>query len=276
MPNQPHVRVARAYEPPRPGDGIRVLVDRIWQRGLSKFAACLDVWCKQLAPSTGDIPGDDRTAVIAGVAAFLDGMESAHNAGHEPSTVASVASFFVSRLDTKVDRPLDKLSTVQAAQQRGRAAIANACLAYQRYEEMLTSSRWTYLAAAKARRSARSGPRPPRRTQVSSIRSMSSTLSPPAWSTPCPRARFTRRRPWRGATRFRTRPLRRRAAGTRSAASSRIDYDEAVQSLEDEAKAKFDAGWEELGSRLADQLGLGPSRQGGREAPTASQHDHQR
>jgi hypothetical protein len=192
MPNQPHVRVARACEPPRPGDGIRVLVDRIWPRGLSKFAARLDVWCKQIAPSTGDIPGDDRTAVIAGVAAFLDGMESAHNAGHEPSTVASVASFFVSRLDTKVDKPLDKLSTVQAAQQRGRAAIANACLAYQRYEEMLTSSRWTYLAAAKARRQrplwASTSTKDPSSLDTQYV----VDLVAPAWSTPCPRARFTR------------------------------------------------------------------------------------
>jgi uncharacterized protein YeaO (DUF488 family) len=47
------IHVARVYEP-RSGDGeLRVLVDRIWPRGLSKGSADLDVWCKEIAPSTG-------------------------------------------------------------------------------------------------------------------------------------------------------------------------------------------------------------------------------
>jgi uncharacterized protein YeaO (DUF488 family) len=46
------VRVRRAYEEPEPGDGARVLVDRIWPRGLSKARAALDEWCKDVAPST--------------------------------------------------------------------------------------------------------------------------------------------------------------------------------------------------------------------------------
>jgi len=45
------VRVRRAYEKPEPGDGARVLVDRIWPRGLTKAAAALDEWCKDVAPS---------------------------------------------------------------------------------------------------------------------------------------------------------------------------------------------------------------------------------
>ena len=51
MSNRPHVHVARIYEPARPDDGTRVLVDRIWPRGLSKSDAHLDEWCKQIAPS---------------------------------------------------------------------------------------------------------------------------------------------------------------------------------------------------------------------------------
>jgi uncharacterized protein YeaO (DUF488 family) len=47
------VRVRRVYDPPRPDDGQRVLVDRIWPRGLGKEHARLDEWCKQVAPSTG-------------------------------------------------------------------------------------------------------------------------------------------------------------------------------------------------------------------------------
>lgn len=46
------VQVRRVYEPPEPGDGSRVLVDRLWPRGISKDAAHLDEWCKPAAPSS--------------------------------------------------------------------------------------------------------------------------------------------------------------------------------------------------------------------------------
>ncbi len=46
-----HVHLARAYEPPGPGDGYRVLVDRLWPRGVSKEALAIDTWLKDLAPS---------------------------------------------------------------------------------------------------------------------------------------------------------------------------------------------------------------------------------
>jgi uncharacterized protein YeaO (DUF488 family) len=45
------VRVRRVYDPPEPDDGQRVLVDRLWPRGLSKERARLDDWCKEIAPS---------------------------------------------------------------------------------------------------------------------------------------------------------------------------------------------------------------------------------
>ena len=45
------VRVRRVYDPPDPADGQRVLVDRLWPRGLSKSAAALDEWLKAVAPS---------------------------------------------------------------------------------------------------------------------------------------------------------------------------------------------------------------------------------
>lgn len=47
-----YVRVRRVYEPPDSHDGLRILVDRIWPRGLTKADATLDEWCKQVAPST--------------------------------------------------------------------------------------------------------------------------------------------------------------------------------------------------------------------------------
>jgi len=52
MTRQRHVQVRRIYDAATPGDGTRVLVDRIWPRGISKARAHLDEWCKQIAPST--------------------------------------------------------------------------------------------------------------------------------------------------------------------------------------------------------------------------------
>lgn len=48
---KPHVRIKRAYEPPSGDDGMRVLVDRLWPRGLPKTRAAVDLWLKDLAPS---------------------------------------------------------------------------------------------------------------------------------------------------------------------------------------------------------------------------------
>ena len=66
--------------------------------------------------------------------AFLDGMERAWRAGLDLSLIGSVASFFVSRVDTEVGSRLDKIGTSEADAPRGRAAVANARLAYQCYE----------------------------------------------------------------------------------------------------------------------------------------------
>jgi uncharacterized protein YeaO (DUF488 family) len=49
---QPRIQVRRIYDAPKPDDGVRVLVDRLWPRGVSKARAALDEWCKQIAPST--------------------------------------------------------------------------------------------------------------------------------------------------------------------------------------------------------------------------------
>jgi transaldolase len=84
------------------------------------------------------------------MAAFLDGMEQAQHAGHDLSRLASVASFFVSRVDTEVDARLDKIGTAAAADLRGKAAIANARLAYERYEQTFSTPRWRALHAAGA------------------------------------------------------------------------------------------------------------------------------
>lgn len=85
------------------------------------------------------------------VEAWLAGLEQARAAGRDLSRLSSVASFFVSRVDTLVDKRLDGLGSPEATALRGRAAVANARLAYQAYEEVLTSPRWQELAAAGAR-----------------------------------------------------------------------------------------------------------------------------
>lgn len=82
--------------------------------------------------------------------AFLAGLEQAKAHGHELAPIASVASFFVSRVDAAVDPLLDAIGTPEAAQLRGKAAIANARLAYGVYEEVVASDRWAALAAAGA------------------------------------------------------------------------------------------------------------------------------
>jgi transaldolase len=84
--------------------------------------------------------------------AFFAGLEQARDNGHDLSTIASVASFFVSRMDTEVDKRLDKLGSEEAKKMRGKAAIANARLAYERYEQKFDSDRWRALEAAGARR----------------------------------------------------------------------------------------------------------------------------
>ncbi len=83
--------------------------------------------------------------------AFLEGMERARMAGHDLSRIGSVASFFVSRVDTEVDKRLDKMGGEAAKGMRGKAAVANARLAYQRYEQIFGSERWEALKRAGAR-----------------------------------------------------------------------------------------------------------------------------
>ncbi|MGW3819831.1 transaldolase [Streptomyces sp. NPDC005046] len=84
--------------------------------------------------------------------AYLTGLERAKAAGHDLADIHSVASFFVSRVDTEVDRRLEALGTPEAQALKGKAAIANARLAHQAYQQMTAGPRWQALAAAGARR----------------------------------------------------------------------------------------------------------------------------
>jgi transaldolase len=84
--------------------------------------------------------------------AYLEGLERARNSGKDLSQIASVASFFVSRVDTEIDKRLNKIGSDEALALRGKAAVANARLAYQRYEQVFSSARWRALEKAGAHR----------------------------------------------------------------------------------------------------------------------------
>src|ERR1700761_5460788 len=86
--------------------------------------------------------------------AFIEGLEGRLAAGGSLENLESVASFFVSRIDVEVDRQLDGMTrdgNAQAGRLRGKAAIANAQLAYEVYEEAVSSPRWQALQAKGGR-----------------------------------------------------------------------------------------------------------------------------
>ncbi|GAB77199.1 transaldolase [Austwickia chelonae] len=83
--------------------------------------------------------------------AYLTGLEQARQAGRPLDRIHSVASFFISRVDSDIDARLDELGSSEAAALRGRAGIGNACLAYQAYAETFSTPRWANLADDGAR-----------------------------------------------------------------------------------------------------------------------------
>jgi len=85
------------------------------------------------------------------IQAWLAGLDQAKENGHDLSTINSVASFFVSRVDTAIDPMLDQVGTPDALALRGKAAVANAVRAYQLFEELQQDVRWKLLAATGAR-----------------------------------------------------------------------------------------------------------------------------
>ena len=84
------------------------------------------------------------------VEAYLRGLERLVASGGSPKDVYSVASFFVSRVDTEADKRLDAIGSKKALELRGKLAIANAKLAYEHYEEAFSGPRWEFLAGKGA------------------------------------------------------------------------------------------------------------------------------
>ena len=187
--------------------------------------------------------------------AFLDGLERARQAGRDLSSIASVASFFVSRVDTEVDARLDKIGTAETAALRGRAAIANARLAYQRYEQMLSSPRWAALAAAGAR------PQRPLWASTSvkdpaypDTRYVTGLVAPDVVNT-MPEATL---RAVADHGEIPDDPVRGHYAEAREVLSELeavgVDYGDVTEGLESNGLAAFDASWRELGDQIAAQL----------------------
>jgi transaldolase len=83
--------------------------------------------------------------------AYVRGLERLVAAGGNPRNVSSVASFFVSRVDTEADKRLEAIGTDEALALRGKLAIANAKLAYQHYKEFFAGERWEFLESKGAR-----------------------------------------------------------------------------------------------------------------------------
>jgi transaldolase len=84
--------------------------------------------------------------------AYLSGLEQAAANGHDLASIHSVASFFVSRVDTEVDKRLDAIGTEEAKALKSKAAIANARLAYEVYQQEFAGERWAALAAQGAKK----------------------------------------------------------------------------------------------------------------------------
>jgi transaldolase len=84
------------------------------------------------------------------IAAYIEGVKQAKANGHEISKIHSVASFFVSRVDTEIDKRLEAIGTVDAKSLKSQAALANARLAYEVFEQEFAKANWADLAAAGA------------------------------------------------------------------------------------------------------------------------------
>lgn len=187
--------------------------------------------------------------------AFLDGMEQAYANGHDLSKMASVASFFVSRVDTEVDKRLKKLGTDEATALLGKAAVANARLAYEAYEEVFGSAdhghsgseRWQALAAkgAKPQRPlwASTGVKDPAYKDTMYV----DDLLVGGIVNTMPEATINAEADHGapdGDSVHGTYEASRKVIADLEALG--ISYDDVVQVLEDEGVEKFDASWKEL------------------------------
>ncbi|MET9799970.1 transaldolase [Streptomyces sp. NPDC006368] len=179
--------------------------------------------------------------------AYLSGLEKAKERGLDLSKIHSVASFFVSRVDTEIDKRLDSLGTDEAKALRGKAALANARLAYQAYEEVFSGERWAALDKAQANKQrplwASTGVKDPAYKDTLYV----DELVAPGTVNTMPEATLE-------ATADHGEITGNTVAGTYDQARADLDaleklgisYDEVVRLLEDEGVDKFEASWTDL------------------------------
>jgi transaldolase len=179
--------------------------------------------------------------------AYLAGLEKALAAGLDLSAIHSVASFFVSRVDTEIDKRLAKIGTDEALALKGRAALANARLAYEAYEDVFAGERWLALAAAKANKQrplwASTGVKDPAYKDTLYV----DELVAPGTVNTMPEATL-------GATADHgdiqgdtvTGGYAQARADLAAVERLGISYDEVVKQLEDEGVAKFEVAWQDL------------------------------
>jgi transaldolase len=179
--------------------------------------------------------------------AFFTGLEKARAAGHDLSTIASVASFFVSRVDTEIDKRLDKLGSDEATALRGKAGVANARLAYALYEDKFGTDRWRALEAAGARPQrplwASTGVKDPSLRDTMYVEE----LVAPGTVNTMPEATLEATAD-HGEIIGNTIQSRYEDSWNHMAALKRagVDYDDVVRVLEDEGVEKFETSWTEL------------------------------
>ncbi|WP_300612485.1 transaldolase [Trebonia sp.] len=189
--------------------------------------------------------------------AYLAGLEQAAANGHDIGTIGSVASFFVSRVDTEVDNRLDKLGTPEARALRGKAALANARLAYELYEQKLDTPRWAALRAkgAKVQRPlwASTSTKDPAFPDTMYVVDL---VAPDTVNT-MPEATLRATADHgvlRGDTVHGTYEQSRQVFA--SLEHLGISYDDVVRVLEDEGVEKFAASWNELLETIRNELSL--------------------
>jgi transaldolase len=189
--------------------------------------------------------------------AYMAGLEQAVANGHDISSIASVASFFVSRVDSEVDKRLTKIGTPEALALKGKAAIANARLAYELYEQKLATPRWEALVAkgAKVQRplwasTSTKDPSYPDTMYVVEL-VVADTVNTMPEATLHATAEHGA---LRGDTVHGTYDESRAVFASLEALG--IGYDDVVQVLEDEGVSKFEASWAELLQTIANELSL--------------------
>jgi transaldolase len=189
--------------------------------------------------------------------AFMAGLEQAAANGHDISTMASVASFFVSRVDTEVDKRLTKIGTPEAEALKGKAAIANARLAYELYEQKLDTDRWRALAAkgAKVQRplwasTSTKDPSLPDTLYVVELVTADTVNTMPEATLHATADHGV----LRGDTVHGTYEESRAVFASLEALG--VSYDDVVQVLEDEGVSKFEASWNEMLATIKNELNL--------------------